>query len=1426
MQLPRSHGSVCTAGMGFPVWERPSQLTPVRGISTKGNAEVEKKERKETHSLLRKDHTTSDERERDPQTVSSVFSSVKKEGATPTLLIAAYRHRLESFRFTSLKDLYHSPYAPSGLLIIEDVLSLWRTLTASIALKMKENEIMPCTPHETNAHVELGKTKVQEPSCVCSPTLPPHSTEGSPSSFLSALLARQAHCQRVLSSPKEVHFCLQMVVKQAKEVREAAMVMGTGELLSRKALQTMTYKVSHFVDVLKDIEVRYPGDASTPLPFTYSSSGSPVPTVDIEKHLVGKEGHVALPLSVHVVLQHTVLELAAVLDLHVLAVEALMRIETLQERLMHHQMKEEEKKMKETEEWKDAHATFHKGGKLSLSEMEARSDEDDIDIDNILVVLEQEEEKKKMAQDHLFDSSLPTSTWDSHAHREGMILCTSPFSPSLSSSVLSPNDYLLAIQSCSAAKEFELALMLFRRLLDHLQTRKTGEGTEEEQEKDEKGKAKEHRERDSPSTLEKRRNDSDVVGSAALVSSLLSQDRRAYGTAVAPFSLESRIVHQAFIALAKAIRNHEQFNVLRALLVEEHAAIRSIPVGSSIDFYTAMIGAASRSVPSAVEEVRWNVLAHWRHGESSSSSEGCALSVRKREEQVAIEVYAVYAKYLAIALSFYRQMRDVGVLPKAETYAELMGCAAVCREPTQAFAFYHEARCVASGGRSAGGEKKGGERGATGKSCDIHPHPGVLSTTWGASGSRDRSLALSHDVVKRTTQSHGTEGVQEFPPSLYTNLLLAYHYAGYAMDAKKTLEVLVEAGAPLERASFHAVLAGCVSLREAQEVFDMMVTQYRLTPTPHTFAFLIQAIIPYSQRSSPSTKEKQHSHYTPSSHSSSSYGGVEAVLQLHDIHELAMRFLAEEGEAEASLSEGRTLAGRKEGEMDSVEEDTLSSRPFSGQGIDLEKILVQRYSPYVSALTRVLLHLRLDPHMDPRLGPYLKPLVRLAQLGMNRYTGCTPQCPTHLPPLPSRPGTTAASPLCVAVLAADVLANIQEYVLPFLSHYSLLVIPFSAVLALQQSAPGACEDVLPSTAQGMKKGHHVVKDEEMEILLLSSLADGTRRSSSSSSSALYQEERGGPRGQRQRQLQRFLQQYRSSIHLMSLEEELCWSRDIHRYHIPRRDWLASAAAITLNLARTDVEGGTKLYAAPLVPPSSFSSFRRERSNNAWPDAFTALLHAGDGRRGRTEGRLHPHPKRFTTTESKETVGGSTLLSPSSGLSSGEAPLLVLVSSHFNRCGRYLVDFKAQVQREVRALPPRERQKKDSSDVPRTAEEKEAEDLRAGVSVFNAGEGTRRSRASSFPSFALQAAVSRVFYHNPFTTPAWSPPLVSAYSLSSAGQDEKERHPQWNAAGKGSLPRMPSERMDPTAGMEQEEEEEYLRNRRSLADNTSVEGSFA
>lgn len=459
----------------------------------------------------------------------------------------------------------------------------------------------------------------------------------------------------------------------------------------------------------------------------------------------------------------------------------------------------------------------------------------------------------------------------------------------------------------------------------------------------------------------------------------------------------------ALMALAHSCRSTTDFEQLRALMLECEAA-SVVPV--SVPLYSALIDAVSRADESP--------------------------------------------QRMSIALSLYRRLRDGGLTPTTDTYAALIACCASTREPTHAFAFYHEARQI----------------------CN---------------------------------PSH-------FSPRVYTNLLRSYATSGYAADARTTLDVLVEAGAPLVRSSFHAVLACAVTLREAQEVVDLMTQRYHIIATPHTFAFLQQA-------------------------AAKSPAGVSTVLHLFDFHEQAL----------ASLAELLPRDTTHQIDISSVATggDGKIARSSTAEGVALESLLLEKYPLYVRSVEQALMRLRIDPTVDARLLPYLTPLIRIVQQRMNAFVEMAPQSPTYIP---------ARARICVAVLASDVLANIDEWVMPFVEYYSSIVIPYSALLMLQKGSGHRINGVMP---YGTQAGCH---DEVWQD------------AGSGGEHATIVEHR-------RRRLVRFLEDYRSVIHLMSLEEELRWSRDIRRYSIGVSDWFGRTAACAIHLARSDIPHKAAVYAS-------------------------------------------------------------------------------------------------------------------------------------------------------------------------------------------------------------------------------------------------------
>jgi hypothetical protein len=284
----------------------------------------------------------------------------------------------------------------------------------------------------------------------------------------------------------------------------------------------------------------------------------------------------------------------------------------------------------------------------------------------------------------------------------------------------------------------------------------------------------------------------------------------------------------------------------------------------------------------------------------------------------------------------------------------------------------------------------------------------------------------------------------------------------------------MDANAPLNRTSFHAVLAGAPTLREAQEVFDRMTNPpYSIVPSPATFRFMIDA----------AAREPR---------------GAETVLNISDIHQQMLSEWFREHPAEARGNAALLAASLAE----------------SG------------YGAYPASIERALMSVQCDLRFDNSLSAVAAPLLSLVQCRMNAYVEVMcPQTPTTLPPRTR-----------VAVLAADILADIDRWFDRIATFFTAIVVPFSSIVAMRGG--------------GSRKwdGQPVHPDEMTEL-----------------------------QGLRQQRLRAFLQQYKSVIHLMSLREELDMSSDVRRYGIPLRVLHARAAAVALNLSRA--VSAAEVYAA-------------------------------------------------------------------------------------------------------------------------------------------------------------------------------------------------------------------------------------------------------
>lgn len=419
--------------------------------------------------------------------------------------------------------------------------------------------------------------------------------------------------------------------------------------------------------------------------------------------------------------------------------------------------------------------------------------------------------------------------------------------------------------------------------------------------------------------------------------------------------VEASILSDAVSVLAASVRNTDDFQLLRKVLVDSDMS--AIPV--SVDLYSALIESSSRALQDP--------------------------------------------ERLSFSLALYRRLRDARLMPTPETYSALMAVTASLADPSQTFAFYREALVVSGNDTSS------------------------------------------------------------FPPALFTRLIEGYSNAKLYDDARKTLEVLIEASAPINRAAFHAVLSVAPDTREAKEVMKLMetgVSGVAVEPTPATFALLLRTI-----------------------HSSTR--GVTSILEAFDAHNAC-----------------RSVVDNPDG-LQAIHEPG-----------------------YARALEEVCLGVAVDPTQDKRLLKYLSPLTSFVQREVSDYLGYPPQQPTVVPF-----GST------VLILAADVLANVEEYVLPSAEYFSSLVIPYSAIALFRKASAkrsefGVSQQIVnPSSSE----------EASSELLHAKKL-----------------------------QLRRFLDKYHSVTHIMSLDEEIACSGDVSRYGIRLTGdsaLFARSAAIALNIAR-------------------------------------------------------------------------------------------------------------------------------------------------------------------------------------------------------------------------------------------------------------------
>uniref|UniRef100_A0A146KXA8 Pentacotripeptide-repeat region of PRORP domain-containing protein n=1 Tax=Lygus hesperus TaxID=30085 RepID=A0A146KXA8_LYGHE len=229
---------------------------------------------------------------------------------------------------------------------------------------------------------------------------------------------------------------------------------------------------------------------------------------------------------------------------------------------------------------------------------------------------------------------------------------------------------------------------------------------------------------------------------------------------------------------------------------------------------------------------------------------------------------------LATALALYRRLRDGENTLTVDSYAALMGCSVGAPESSNAH-FIIEAKKLTVALLVAE------ENTIMMNTKSSNSEFGLALATAAATAVNKSGFATDvvdyRDPLRAFAFYHEAQTccrVTDFTPELYTNLIKAYVHAGYGVDARKTLEVLIDAGAPLSVSTFHTLLSSsALTLRDAEEVLGFMTTHYHLTPSPFTYAWLMLAAV----------RQRHDKRSHPRLHNS------QLILQLFDFHEAAVQ---------------------------------------------------------------------------------------------------------------------------------------------------------------------------------------------------------------------------------------------------------------------------------------------------------------------------------------------------------------------------------------------------------------------------------------------------------------------------------------------------------------------------------------------------------
>jgi hypothetical protein len=479
---------------------------------------------------------------------------------------------------------------------------------------------------------------------------------------------------------------------------------------------------------------------------------------------------------------------------------------------------------------------------------------------------------------------------------------------------------------------------------------------------------------------------------------------------------------------------------------------------------------------------------------------------------------------LDIALAMYRGLKDAGVSRSPAAYSALMAVCASVGEPTQAFAMFHEARAE----------------------C----------------------------------------GHAALDAPIYSSLLAAYINGGFAADAKKTFDVLIESGAPMTRDGFHAVLSACDSLEEANGITAVMEgADYDIPATPATHAHVVNAVSLYPH-----------------------FDGPDMLLFAADRH-AAVQLLVNDAVARSGASDGADGDAAALGGGDAAGNAMLREVGYLRA---MERLLLRARTPN-EAVAALVSERRTDDDgadgdsadraatEERQWRGLLRPLVGVVQRSMTTATtdpaaslfssdvwdqlaGAAPASRKHVaealtlsPQVPTR-----LPQHCVcAVVAPDVLCSgAFEALHPVAGHFSSILLPYASLAFFRRAVERAMQ--MPHAAVGLRRSG---EGSGMNPTTKRPRADAGINDDEADDHAWFYGEADVPVEARRRRraaavtsLSRLLLEYKGCIHVGSLAEEMAASRVLRRYDVPLQRWDARAAFLGAALVTPGL-GGAKTAVA-------------------------------------------------------------------------------------------------------------------------------------------------------------------------------------------------------------------------------------------------------